>query len=171
MPEEADRRVPVRFPYESGQRRKVEVLHPDEVVGLQLLEDGRCEDLVHALVALPLLEAELAATSLPFPVRVFSNKENLGLSRSLNRALANVETDYVLTSHLDCRFASDHYVARVVDLLDRHPDVGVVSGQPIADVATGGTHLQDVSIAIVGLGCTPSKSFFDSIAIGDIAVG
>jgi GT2 family glycosyltransferase len=83
------------------------------------------------------LEAELAAARLSFPVRVLRSEENLGLSQSLNRVLASVETEYVLTCHLDCRFAFDDYVAGMVDLLDRHPDVGVVSGQPVADVDRG----------------------------------
>jgi len=93
------------------------------------------------------LEAELAAAKLPFAVRVIRNEENLGLSRSLNRALASVDTEYVLTCHLDCRFGSDDYVARVVDLLDRHPDVAVVSGQPIADVDAGLSHAEKVYLA------------------------
>ncbi len=55
---------------------------------------------------------------------------------------------------------------------DGHYSGGTSQGRAVTfDVATGGTHLHDVSIAIVGLGCTPSKSFFDSIAISDIAVG
>jgi GT2 family glycosyltransferase len=93
------------------------------------------------------LEAELAAAKLPFAVRVLRNEENLGLSRSLNRALASVETEYVLTCHLDCRFASDDYVAHVIDLLDRHPHVGVVSGQPIADVERGLSRVEKVYFA------------------------
>jgi GT2 family glycosyltransferase len=93
------------------------------------------------------LEAELAAAELPFAVRVLRNDENLGLSRSLNRVLAEVETEYVLTCHLDCRFASDDYVARLVALLDRYPDVGVVSGQPIADVDRGLSRAEKVYFA------------------------
>lgn len=93
------------------------------------------------------LEAALAAARLPFSVRLMRNEENLGLARSFNRALATVETDYVLTCHADCRFGSDDYVARVVDLLDRHPDVAVVSGQPIADVDGGLSRVEKVYLA------------------------
>jgi GT2 family glycosyltransferase len=93
------------------------------------------------------LEAELAAAKLPFAVRVLRNEKNLGLSRSLNRTLASVKTEYVLTCHLDCRFASDDYVARLIDLLDRHPHVGVVSGQPIADVEHGLSRVEKVYFA------------------------
>jgi hypothetical protein len=75
------------------------------------------------------------------------NEENLGLARSFNRALQTVETEYVLTCHADCRFGSDDYVSRVIELLDRHPDVAVVSGQSIADVAGGLSQVEKVYLA------------------------
>jgi GT2 family glycosyltransferase len=93
------------------------------------------------------LEGELAAAALPFQVRVVRNEENLGLARSFNRALGMVTTEYVLTCHADCRFGSDDYVARVIDLLDRHPDVAVVSGQSIADVGSGLSRVEKVYLA------------------------
>ncbi len=93
------------------------------------------------------LEAELEAAGLPFAVRIMRNEENLGLARSFNRALGTVTTDYVLTCHADCRFGTDDYVARVVDLLDRHPDVAVVSGQSIADVEAGLSQVEKVYLA------------------------
>jgi SAM-dependent methyltransferase len=65
------------------------------------------------------------------------NEKNLGLSLSVKRALAAVETDYVLTCYVDCVFVSDDYVVDARDLPDRHPDVGVASGQPVADVEAG----------------------------------
>ena len=75
------------------------------------------------------------------------NERNVGLARSLNRALGLVETDYVLTCHGDCRFGSDDYVARAADLLDRNPDVAVVSGQSIADVDAGLSRVEKVYLA------------------------
>ncbi len=90
------------------------------------------------------LAAELEAARLPFAVRVVRNEENLGLARSFNRALGMVSTDYVLTCHADCLFGSDDYVARAVDLLDRHPDVAVVSGQSVADVEAGLSQVEKV---------------------------
>jgi GT2 family glycosyltransferase len=93
------------------------------------------------------LRGELDAARLPFRVRVVQNDENLGLARSFNRALGMVETDYVLTCHADCRFGSDDYVARAVDLLDGNPDVAVVSGQSIADVEAGLSRVEKVYLA------------------------
>jgi Glycosyl transferase family group 2 len=58
-----------------------------------------------------------------------------------------VETDYVLTCHGDCRFGSEDYVARAVELLDENPDVAVVSGQSIADVETGLSRAEKVYLA------------------------
>jgi glycosyltransferase involved in cell wall biosynthesis len=93
------------------------------------------------------IEHELAAADLPYRVRVICNEENLGLSRSFNRALDAVATRYVLTCHADCLFASDDYLARLVGLLDGHPDVAVVSGQPIADVSGGLSRVEKVYLA------------------------
>ena len=61
MPENSDRHVAARLAYQSGESREVEVLYPDEVLRPQLLENDAREELVDAPVALPLLEAELAA--------------------------------------------------------------------------------------------------------------
>jgi GT2 family glycosyltransferase len=94
------------------------------------------------------INAELATAKLSIPARVISNESNLGLSRSLNRALQTIETDYVLTCHEDCRFGLDDYVARVVDLFDRNPDVAAVSGQPIADVERGLSQPEKVYLAV-----------------------
>jgi GT2 family glycosyltransferase len=80
------------------------------------------------------LKATLSEMGPPFRVRVLENEHNIGLARSLNRALRAVETEYCLTCHVDCRFASVDYVATAVDLLDRHPDVGAVAGQPIPPI-------------------------------------
>lgn len=93
------------------------------------------------------LERELAAAAPPFPVRVVRNDENLGLARSFNRALGMVATEFVLTCHADCRFGSDDYVARALDLLERHPDVAVVSGQSVADVEAGLSQVEKVYLA------------------------
>lgn len=96
---------------------------------------------------LPRLREALGAADLPFPVRVMENERNLGLARSLNRALGIVRTDYVLTCHVDCRFGADDYVARAVRLLDEHPDVAAVAGQSIADVDAGLSRAEKVYMA------------------------
>ena len=93
------------------------------------------------------LRRALEAVPLPIPARLVQNDRNLGLSRSLNRALEMVETDYVLTCHGDCRFGSDDYLARAVALLDENPDVAVVSGQSIADVEAGLSRAEKVYLA------------------------
>lgn len=114
---------------------------PERWVEIIFIDNDSPDDTVERL------EAELAAAKLPFPLRIMRNEENLGLARSFNRALAAVETEYVLTCHADCRFGSDRYVATAVELLDRYPDVGVVSGQPKADVDAGLSRVQKVYLA------------------------
>lgn len=90
------------------------------------------------------LERALEAVQVPFPVRILRNRTNLGLAGSLNRVLETVDTEYVLTCHSDCGFGSDDYLARLVDLLDRHPDVGAIAGQSIADVEAGLSRVEKV---------------------------
>ena len=115
--------------------------NPDRWVEVIFIDNASTDD------TLERLEGELVAAKLPFPVRVMRNEENLGLARSFNRALGTVETEYVLTCHADCRFGSDDYVASVVDLLDRHPDVAVVSGQSVADLDKGLSQVEKVYLA------------------------
>jgi GT2 family glycosyltransferase len=93
------------------------------------------------------LRVELADAKLPFLVRVMHNARNLGLAASLNRALQTVETEYVLTCHQDCRFGSADYLANVVILLDRYPDVAALSGQPVADVEGGLSRVEKIYFA------------------------
>ena len=121
-----------RPPADADPARWVEVIFMDDASGDDTV--GR-------------LRQELNATAAAVPVRVVENERNVGLARSLNRALGMVETDYVLTCHGDCRFGSEDYVARAADLLDRNPDVAVVSGQSIADVEAGLSRVEKVYLA------------------------
>lgn len=77
------------------------------------------------------LEETLRAIGSPAHYRVELNPRNLGLAATLNKALGLVRTPYVLTCHLDCRFGRDDYVAAMLDLLERHPKVAAITGQPI----------------------------------------
>jgi GT2 family glycosyltransferase len=104
------------------------------------------------------LQVELADAMVPFRVRVMHNADNLGLAASLNRALLTVETEYVLTCHQDCRFGSADYLANVVALLDRYPDVAVVSGQPMADVEGGLSRVEKVYFAANVMDIFPEES-------------
>jgi GT2 family glycosyltransferase len=115
----------------------------DPATWLQVIfiDNASTDDTVHRL------QAALAEARPPFAVRVVRNDDNLGLARSFNRALGMVTTDYALTCHADCRFGSDDYVARAVDLLDRNPDVAVVSGQSVADVEAGLSQVEKVYLA------------------------
>jgi glycosyltransferase involved in cell wall biosynthesis len=124
-----------------GRQRPPADADPARWVEVIFMDDASRDDTVERL------RRELETARLPFRVRVVENEENVGLARSLNRALGMVETDYVLTCHGDCRFGSDDYVARAADLLDRNPDVAVVSGQSIADVDAGLSRAEKVYLA------------------------
>jgi glycosyltransferase involved in cell wall biosynthesis len=66
-------------------------------------------------------------------LRIEVNEKNLGLSRSLNKAFSLTRTPFALTCHSDCRFGQEDYVARMLDLLIRHPDAGAITGQTSID--------------------------------------
>jgi GT2 family glycosyltransferase len=117
------------------------------------------------------LEQALERRSPAMQVRVVRNERNLGLARSFNRALGMVRTDYVLTCHADCRFGSDDYVARVVDLLDRNPDVAVVSGQSVADVEAGLSQVEKVYLAANLMDVFPEDDRYEELVPVGFAEG
>lgn len=77
-----------------------------------------------------ILELALAERGNPQHIQVYRNRKNLGLARSLNRALHLCATEYVLTCQYDCRFGSSHYLADMLSLLERHPDAAAIAGRP-----------------------------------------
>jgi GT2 family glycosyltransferase len=82
---------------------------------------------------LRVLEEALAARANPAQVRVQANSRNLGLAASLNGALRECDTEYVLTCQCDCRFGSQTYVADMLALLARWPDAAAITGQPTSN--------------------------------------
>jgi GT2 family glycosyltransferase len=72
----------------------------------------------------------LAAAGNPRHCRLSTHTRNLGLAGTLNEVFAQATTPFVLTCHLDCRFASDHYVASLLELIERHPRAAAITGQP-----------------------------------------
>lgn len=76
------------------------------------------------------LRAAHARLGSPAHWRIEVNPQNLGLSRSLNRAFELTQTPFALTCHADCRFASPTYVAEMLHLLETHPQVAAITGTP-----------------------------------------
>jgi GT2 family glycosyltransferase len=62
--------------------------------------------------------------------RLVVHPRNLGLAETLNETFREARTAYVLTCHLDTRFGSDDYVARMLALIEARPRAAAVTGQP-----------------------------------------
>src|SRR4029453_8506597 len=78
----------------------------------------------------PQLHEALSRIGNPPNYHVEVNSTNLGLARTLNKALQRVRTPYALTCHLDCFFGRETYVAALLDLIERHPEAAAIAGQP-----------------------------------------
>ena len=74
--------------------------------------------------------AALAGLGHPPHYRLVSHARNLGLAATLNELFTDVQTPYLLTCHLDCRFGSEGYVAGMLELMERHADAAAITGQP-----------------------------------------
>jgi GT2 family glycosyltransferase len=77
-----------------------------------------------------LLADAVAAAGSPPHWEIVTNTPNLGYAGAVNKAFRLAETPYALTCHCDCLFGSDDYVASMLDLLERHPKMAAVTGQP-----------------------------------------
>lgn len=64
------------------------------------------------------------------PYRLELNPQNLGLSRTVNRAFELARAPYVLTCHCDCLFGDAGYVARMLALMQGAADAGAITGKP-----------------------------------------
>jgi glycosyltransferase involved in cell wall biosynthesis len=82
--------------------------------------DGTAEAAAHAL----------AGIGSPSHYRLVVHPRNLGLAETLNETFHQARSPYVLTCHLDTRFGSDDYVARMLALIEAHPRVAAITGQP-----------------------------------------
>ena len=109
-----------------GVARQVHPSHPRQSDWLEAVfvddasSDGTAEAATRAL----------AAIGSPPHYRLVLHPRNLGLAETLNETFREALTPFVLTCHLDCRFGSDSYVAAMLDLIEAHPRVAVITGQP-----------------------------------------
>jgi GT2 family glycosyltransferase len=106
------------------RQRHPEVAEQASWLRALFVDDGSDDGTVSAL------DRSLAAIGSPAHYRVVARSENVGLSRSVNDALGQVSTPFVLTCHLDCLFGRDDYVWAMLALLERHPRVAAITGQP-----------------------------------------
>lgn len=140
-------------------QRHPEVIEPREWLEVIFIDNASSDDTVQ------ILERELAiSASLDVPIRVVRNPENLGLARSFNRALGMTTTPYVLTCHADCTFGTDTYVADMLDLLERTPDAGAITGQPVA--APNASRVEKVYLAANLMDLFPPRTELELVSIG-----
>lgn len=76
------------------------------------------------------LRATLASHGSPSHYRVVANPENLGLSRTLNKAFGLASAPFGLTCHCDSFFGREDYVATLAKLMEEHAEAGAITGQP-----------------------------------------
>jgi glycosyltransferase involved in cell wall biosynthesis len=79
---------------------------------------------------LEVLERCLDEHARPRHWRVVRHETNLGLAATLNGCFGLVATPFVLTCHCDCEFGTEHYVARMTELLSARADAGAITGKP-----------------------------------------
>lgn len=101
-----------------------------------LFMDDRSRD-----ATLERLERALHRIGDPAHYRVIAASENLGLSRTLNKAFGLARAPYGLTCHCDVLFGRDDYVSAMAALLDAHPDAAAITGQPLVPPAQEGKPL------------------------------
>ena len=98
--------------------------------------------------------------------RVVTNPKNLGLSRTLNKALDLARGPYALTCHLDCRFGSDDYVASMVELMERHPRTAAITGQPSVPPGAHLPFAEKLNLVTNLMDIFPARSDEDLVPVG-----
>ena len=94
-----------------------------------------CVDNASTDATVTVLHEHLTQHGLTNCTDILVNPENLGLAKSLNRGLAAVTTDFVVTCHADCRFATPGYVTTMVALLVGDDSIAAATGVPMLDAA------------------------------------
>jgi len=79
------------------------------------------------------VKTELSKRGNPKHIHVVENPENMGLSKSLNKAFGHAETEFVVTCQCDCLFATENFVSNMFDLISKRNDVAAITGQPKVD--------------------------------------
>jgi GT2 family glycosyltransferase len=112
------------------------------------------------------VEQALARHGSPAHYRLVANPENLGLSRALNKAFGLTQTPYVLTCHLDCRFGHDDYAARLLSLIETHPRVAAITGQPAVAPDTRPTFAEKLNLITNLMDIFPASAEEELVPVG-----
>lgn len=104
-------------------------VHPDILEQEKWLEVIFMDDASRDNTA-QVLEQELGRIGKPAHFRSIRNPQNLGLSKTLNKAFELACSPFGLTCHCDVLFGRPDYVASMLSLMEQHPKAGAITGQP-----------------------------------------
>jgi GT2 family glycosyltransferase len=108
----------------------------------------------------------VGAAGSPGHYRIATNPVNIGYARAVNKAFELTRTPYLLTCHCDCLFGSDDYVARMLDLLERHPDAGAITGQPAMPAHKPIPFAEKVNLVAYLMDILPTTALVDLVPVG-----
>lgn len=115
---------------------------------------------------LELLEQALERIGRPAHYRVLANRENLGLARTLNIAFQSVRSPYGLSCHCDVFFGTDTYVASMLELMDRYPAAGAITGKPQIDRQAKIPFVEKVNLISNLMDILPAETEEELIPVG-----
>ena len=80
------------------------------------------------------LNAKKLASLRKYPnVKIFINETNVGYSRGNNRGVKRAKGEYILIVNPDIIWSDPHTLQKLVDYMEKHPEIGVLGPQQIND--------------------------------------
>jgi len=103
--------------------------HPDQPqqedwLEVIFMDDASKDDTVACL------NRALDAIGRPKNYKIVANPQNMGLSKTLNKAFGLARAPFGLTCHCDVIYSEDTYVSSMLGLMKSHPEAGAITGQP-----------------------------------------
>ena len=107
-----------------------------------------------------------AAAGDPAHYRLVAHPRNMGLAGTLNEVFAEARAPFVLTCHLDCRFGSDDYVASMLELIESHPHVAAITGQPRLPAAARLPFAEKLNVVANLMDVVPPRAADELVPVG-----
>jgi len=113
-----------------------------------------------------LLKEGLALLNNPSHYQLIENPKNLGLSQSLNKAFSYANTQYISTCQCDCFYIKEDYVYTMLRLIDSHPKVAAITGQPKVDFTKSIPFAERLNLVANLMDIFPDNSEDELISVG-----